>query len=894
MRQERMLYTCWGESMKLKRIIVWYLAAALLVGVTGIVAWIRYVQLAEQAERLQQQAIVEAEQTKMQVTETYYPLSIADGLITQEDGRGVVLLDAQQFLEHVNRRIGHSGGNSQLDCYLQEAVNPDDLLILEFQAHTASQYVDMTVTCGAVANTITVGPVPSQYYIPVTGLRAVEYLSFSQEYRNYEFDPVTLGNVRLINYGQQFSVTQLRTGQYELGSFDTVSIDADQSVLDDAVEVLVSGQKLFRVRDGVLEIYDKNNNQLISSVSGLGDTRDMCFTKDENAVIVVSRGSGVYFVSVADAHNPYILSHYDSLELCTDLCVDGDYAYIASRYFGIEILDIHDLKNPRYITRVQSEQYSEYQDCLVEDGILYVGLYADKRVDIFDVHDFGNICQVSSINLRACGQGLAMKDRILFVATGLFLGNTSHGSDIREYGTGAGNGMEVYDLSDPASPKFLSRVALDGRMFSYSNIDEWDVVLSGDKALICGMGCGLYVYDISDPARPVRDKVYQVVAKSSSEKYIREYAIDQSNPSVYPYDTAKERHGWVTGIAMEKGNAYLVTHDMGVYRISGEWCEAAPQKKAWTPSGVQVSKDVPEVEGYRVSRLSFSDSVWAVCQISDSVMAVAAGEGGIQLITKDLQPVSGLDTRCSVRDIRYQNGYLYTAESEDGLGIYQIDENNQLIPVGRITEAAYNSCFASIAVTPDDAFVIAHSAFGRYTVINVSDKTQPFVVKLSNRGPIGNLYYRTLSTGLVAGKYIGVVGSSGIHWLYSENGEIHYLKDTSGRSGLESQGLAAAGENCILISTNGYRYWNPELGNISQNHEMTPEWFNGKAVVAGNMLVVTRNFDGKVCIVDITHLDSPGIVACMDFDCAIDVPCIIDDTIWLPCRYDGLLKLEAE
>lgn len=872
-------------------IIIVCVVTVLLTAAAGGVVYIRMQQENQRAQELRQAQQSARDASKMRLTENVYTVNIADGLMTNKDG-GDILVDSGEFLQKANQRPVQPDGNSVISYYLQQEVSNADLLILEFQASTQAKYVDLTVQCGSMSTTVVVGPTLSQYYIPLTQQTILDYIFFRQAYDENDFEPVELGNVMLTNYGDDVSVSRLRTGQYELGAFRSVSVSADDAILGAANAFLCSDTHLFSLRNGELSIYSADNHSLISSVSGLGETRDMCFTRDEQAIVVTSRGSGAYIVSVADVQKPYIASHYDTLELCTGLDVDGDFAYIASRYFGVEIVDIRDIAKPRYVTRVQAESYSEYQDCYAENGVLYIGIYENKRVDVYDIHDFSDIRLLSSIDLYACGQGLKVRDGILYAATGLFQGNTNHGSTINEYGKGAGNGLEIYDVSDPANPQFLSRTSLDGRMFSYSGIDDWGVELSGNFALVSGMGCGLYVYNVSDPACPRRHAVYNIVADNASPKYRAVYTIDQTNPAVYPYDTGVERHGWVTDVAVKNGQAYVVTFDMGVYQISDAIFAAPAEKAQWTPSGLQGKKlSMHETDSYQVSHMSLDGSVWAVCEVNDTVMALATGEAGIQLINRNLQPLSQMDTQHSVRDVHYQNGYLYTAESEGGLGIYSIDESGNILPVSHCAETAYNSCFSSIAITADGNFVVAQAANSRYTIINVTNKTQPVIIENPTQDSVGNLYYRNISTGLVAGKYIGVSGMSGINWFYSENGELKYLKDTSGRAGLESQGLTAAGENCILISTNGYRYWNPEVGAVSENLVMDPDYFNGKCTSVPGMLVVSRNYDGRICFVDITDIANPQVKTRIDLDCAVDVACITDDAIWIPCRYNGIIKL---
>ena len=67
--------------------------------------------------------------------------------------------------------------------------------------------------------------------------------------------------------------------------------------------------------------------------------------EDRNTLIVASREYGVYLIDVHDSQNPMIIGHIDTLELASGMDVCGKYLFVASRIMN-EIYDISIPSNP--------------------------------------------------------------------------------------------------------------------------------------------------------------------------------------------------------------------------------------------------------------------------------------------------------------------------------------------------------------------------------------------------------------------------------------------------------------------------------------------------------------------------------------------------------------------
>lgn len=214
-----------------------------------------------------------------------------------------------------------------------------------------------------------------------------------------------------------------------------------------------------------------------------------------NTAFITAREDGLFIVDVSDPARPEIIARYDTIEFATGIDVEDGFAFIACRWFGVEIVDISDARNPKHISVMR---VGEAQSCEVSDGYLYAGAWAQRRVVICDVRNPAAPKKVAAVQLDGRGDGVCVRNGILYAAMGHHQPGASLGDDP---GYGAGNGMEIYDVSDPAQPKRLSRVRFDWRYY-YGYPDTWRVKLSFPYAYLYHTHNGVFVFDVSDPKSP--------------------------------------------------------------------------------------------------------------------------------------------------------------------------------------------------------------------------------------------------------------------------------------------------------------------------------------------------------------------------------------------------------
>lgn len=761
-----------------------------------------------------------------------------------------------------------------------------DLLVLQFEACAYEKSGILGVNCGETSNNVYLSTIPHAYYIPITDISSIGEIRLELI---SDYQKTDISYLYLVNYGSDYDINKIKTGVYDLSQYTRTIISPDNPLIERSTAAITDGAYLYSIYHGEMSIYEVKESgiSLVGSLEGLGDTRDLDFTKNKDSIVVASRRNGAYIVDIKDKSRPYIISHYDALEYCSGLDIADDCLFLASRWFGVEIIDISDLNNPKFLTRIQNE--NEYQNCCYYNGFLYVGVYNGKRVDIWDVNDLNNVDLVKCIELDGCGHGLYVDDNVLYAATGLRSRNKC--SKLEDFGMGTGNGLEIYNVSDPKNPQWLSTTKMDGRLSINTN-DIWDVAVSDGLAYVSNMFNGVYIIDVNNPTAPILRETINIVA----DKNDPEYNKSDTAKYVFSYDTDQEARGSIYHTVFNNGSLYVISQNMGVFKIDKENVNYnMPDKRGVdTKDFLKTDGSLPKLENYNFELFSSDSQIWAVAPYK-GLLAVALGEKGIAILDEDLNIISEYDTEYAVRDIKSVGNYILTAECEGGLGVYTVDGENNINKISSYTNDKFDTCFGQIQLTHDNKFVLAETSASTYAIIDISDVNNMTEVTADEEKKPGMMYYRSICNGLVKGKYIGISGTLNYLWLYSDdNGNMKCLKADEnkvyGNSG-RSDGSVAYGNYCLSTYNKGYVYFDPETDKYSSKVRIQNVDFNGKLSMWGNILVISTENTGHIMFVDISDIDDPKVNADFIIDGNPDLACCIDDNLYLPCRNYGLLKI---
>jgi len=174
---------------------------------------------------------------------------------------------------------------------------------------------------------------------------------------------------------------------------------------------------------------------------------------------------------------PEVVGDYHGIDYLWNVYIDGDHAYLASDYHGLEVLDISNPENPVYINN--NYTMGNTKDVFVKGDHAYV-LSSGGYFEIFDCQDpWSSLSQISYLTLPV---GSGHEGGSVFVA-----GDYA-------YVTFTFEDFYIIDVTNPTNPQLLCSYNTAG--------DAYEVVVEGKYAFIAdGIG-GFLVLDISNPNQP--------------------------------------------------------------------------------------------------------------------------------------------------------------------------------------------------------------------------------------------------------------------------------------------------------------------------------------------------------------------------------------------------------
>ena len=151
------------------------------------------------------------------------------------------------------------------------------------------------------------------------------------------------------------------------------------------------------------------------------------------------------------------------------ICVENDLAYILGGR-GLVIADVSDPANPKKLQEYVIEEYK--QRLHVEDSYVYIA--SDAGLEILDASDLGKISTITQFG-DSRARGVDVSNGIAYLAE-------------------PDNGVEVIDVTDPASPQKITTVA--------GTKGACDVHIHDDYLYVACHGDGIVILNISNKKAP--------------------------------------------------------------------------------------------------------------------------------------------------------------------------------------------------------------------------------------------------------------------------------------------------------------------------------------------------------------------------------------------------------
>jgi len=424
-------------------------------------------------------------------------------------------------------------------------------------------------------------------------------------------------------------------------------------------------------------------------------------------------------VMVATVNSPY------SRGLIRDVEVKGNYAYLTISGQGVQVVDISDKTNPKFVNLVKLTGTNSPWRVSSEGNFLYVVSERDNRLDIFDLTNPGNPTKVGDFTLgmgKDGYSGVAVKGDYAFVT---------------EYH----NGFRVIDISNPASPFQVANL---------SGMNANDVKIQDNYAYVSVRYQGFNIIDISNPQKPV------IVGKGTGIAGYDEGIYPAANGYTYLagesmgvgiYNTATIASpklvtkvmliGGADSVAAKDNYLYIGAHNDGIWVVDvkdpanpkevafvnnrGRNSGAAIQGNylyvagAW--SGLNVI-DITNPEQPNMVVFDYSDSIGAV--LPDGKYLYTST--GIIDIANPLQPnYIARNAYFEGNFAKFGQDYILVAATYTHPGLHIIDVRNKVSPVVVATYSAGKG-FQDVAVEGNTVIALSGNDI---IAIDISDVTKP-------------------------------------------------------------------------------------------------------------------------------------------------------------------------
>ena len=614
----------------------------------------------------------------------------------------------------------------------------------------------------------------------------------------------------------------------------------------------------------VLDVSEPDRPKVLSRVRGIGRPRQI--VARDGIVYAAARETGVWVVDARKPTAVRVVTRFDTVELATGLALAGDVLFVAQRNNGVEFVDVSDFRRPAHI---DIRKTPESQSVASADGWLYSGEWGAGSITVFDVHDMSAVREVAFVPLQGYGDGVAVFGNRLFAATGHHRKDESR---TEKENHGLGHGLEVFDISQPQTPRFLSRVGFP--KFFRGGQDWWTVRPSADgrTVFVSDTYNGVFAVDVSDEMKP------RVIGRLVVET---------------PNDGAKPSKEAISYVAVGSNVVYFtaLNYGLGVVRCPLAKPYAPPtgtppvrpetRKGYATPAKSRFAAWLPPERVQVRGAAAYGKYVYAACGAAGLWALERDGKGGLRTVRR-LAP-----KRCA--DVAIRDGRLYSAEDFDGVAVY--DLNDPLM----LRERARSTIFAGEGI--NSALWVTVPA-GRYAV--VSNRGRYHVLDAQTLSPTGKSFNhcpgwgRYVAEDVVGGRYLALHGcNAGFGWIDLGGDapcEIGYSRvNTCSQA---DNACAFRGDRLLRMSRGILQLLKPGQGAAETPWKgvVVPDRCTGyPAWDGGNRLALTSRIGRMVAMVDVSDETKPRVLWREKLVGNPDRSFFWQGHLVVPCGYQGLL-----
>lgn len=646
------------------------------------------------------------------------------------------------------------------------------------------------------------------------------------------------------------------------------------------IELDENAEYAFVLHEGGLSVYDIRNPgspALVSTLSDIHEGREIKISK--KIAYVAARAEGLYIVDVSNPLKPFVVSRYDTLELATAVDVSDGLCFVANRHLGVEIIDVTQSEMPRYIS---SFSCGEAQSVFACNGYLYTGDWMNKQVYIADIGDLHAPKVVSVFHIDGFSDGVFVLDNICYVVSGHHSSNLKNRNKYDKYpyltpemiseGYGCGHGLEIFDVSDPQNPEWISAVKFPPL---FGSPDIWKVTVSEHRAYVSDSNNGLFVVNTEDIHRP----------------YIEAYFLDKvSQTENRTKPGVQVRHAPILNCACADGYIYLAGYESGFYVVEYEKSKTERRNPA-----LSYAKEGHKYKAEKLFSCGGQIHNTVECQ---GYYLVAAGNCGLLALDRSGRVIHKTAEGKTVLDVRCGYGFVLSAEGGDGTAVYSFDEDRGFVMRARLLSENGSVSVRQLAVLGDS--VIAQQ-IGVHRIDFAKVTEDGSLVPIKSFSGMGMLYYRNICQPLFEGRYFGYYSlNNGASFCEVSDNDVKKTPYTVGRESCPIEtGIALTHDYAVLVYDRKYALvrdidcFGEDKGKTCFK-EINGARLNGIPFICGNSLLVLNRCLSTAEIIDISDPENPifedRLTLCGN-PCSAE---LVGGDIFISCGHGGLYVLKKD
>ncbi|NQU06254.1 MAG: T9SS type A sorting domain-containing protein [Calditrichaeota bacterium] len=398
----------------------------------------------------------------------------------------------------------------------------------------------------------------------------------------------------------------------------------------------------------VVQAQDHENVDLIGRYYTCWNSGNDVAIQGEHAYIAAGY-SGIQIVDISNPVQPVGVGHYDNnLEYAKSIFISGNYAYVVDSHNGFQVIDISDPTSPNEIGFLISEAY-RFENIYVNGDHAYMTVYEGGALGYLQIVDISN-----PENPELVG---------IYDSPGRIMGTFVLGD--HAYIAASSGGFRVIDVSDPENPEEIGDFDTEGAAVS--------VFVSGDYAYVGFQRSGLCVIDISDPTNMSQvggcDGLYAADIVVSEDNA---FVVNQDGFRVV--DISDPREPNVIG-------AYYIDGYSRNLFVSGNYAFVPglySDERFWVNRGFLYVIDISNPTDPDDAGLYYTLSDARDVFVSGDFVFVAAGYGGLSIVDIS-EPGNLREAGCLVIEgytcgVFVSGGYAYMAGGESGLRVIDVSD----------------------------------------------------------------------------------------------------------------------------------------------------------------------------------------------------------------------------